>query len=179
MKLKVIIVVLMILLLNLIFIGCTSRRGDNDGGEWGDAPDFSLFTLNNENIKLSDFLGKVIVIDLMGINCQYCVYMMPVLKALSENYSKSDLEIISVDVYQYESREYLQSFVDAFDNELNMKLDWYFGMDSDGFIAQSYFPDGQIRVPKIVIIDQNGNVYYSSSGYKEYSLLESKIKELL
>ena len=58
-----------------------------------------------------------------------------------------------------------------------MELDWIFGMDSDGSIAADYVKDG--GVPKLIVVDQNGNVYYSFSGYTDYNPIAEKIDELL
>jgi len=50
--------------------------------------------IEGDTIRLSDFLGEVILLEFMGVDCPYCIYQMPVLKAISENYS--DLVIITV-----------------------------------------------------------------------------------
>ena len=112
---------------------------------------------------LSDYRGHVVLLDMMGVDCPFCVYVMPVLKAISENYT--DLIIISIDVYQYETESYLQSFIDFFDSELNIKLDWIFGMDSDGSISEKYNVEG---VPQLILVNKNGNAYYFESGYTDY-----------
>lgn len=165
---KVVVVVIALLLTISFFIGCAENKS------WGDAPDFSLKTLKGENIRLSDFQGDIIVLDLMGVDCTYCVYQMPTLKSISENYT--DIVIISVDVYPYETEAYLQSLIDAFDRELGMKLDWIFGMDSDGSIAKNYVKDG--GVPKVVIIDENGNIYHLFNGYTQYPEISAKLDGL-
>lgn len=175
MKIKDIIIISLILILISFFAGCTNNSTDKPA-EWGDAPDFSLKTLKGENIKLSDFLGKIIIIDLMAADCQFCVYMMPALKEISQNYT--DVVIISVDVYSYETEAYLQSFIDAFKEQLDIDLDWIFGKDSDGSISADYLSYAE-GIPKLVIIDQNGNIYYSFSGYKEYSIIANKLDEII
>jgi thiol-disulfide isomerase/thioredoxin len=172
MKKQVFPIILVFITVTLFLSGCTSN---NTSASWGDAPDFTLKTLDGDTIKLSDFQGKIVLLDMMGVDCPYCVYMMPILKYISENYS--EVVIISVDVYQYETEAYLQSLIDAFKSELNIELDWIFGMDSDGTIASDYVKDG--GVPKLIIVDQNGNIYYSFSGYTEYSPIAEKINELL
>ncbi len=168
------IIVIFLLLITVSFLaGCTDIKDVNS--EWGDAPDFSLKTLEGKNIKLSDYKGNIILLDFMGVDCPYCVYQMPALKSVSENYT--EIIIISIDVYQYETEAYLQSFIDAFDRELGMKLDWIFGMDSDGSIAKDYVPDG--GVPKVVLIDENGNIYHSFSGYTQYPEISKKLDKLI
>jgi len=178
MKKKDITTIFLILILITLFTGCTENNSNDGPVEWGNAPDFSLKTLKGENIKLSNYIGKVIIIDLMGVNCQYCMYMMPVLKEISENYT--DVIIISVDVYQYETEEYLQSYIDAFKEQLNMDLDWTFGMDSNGDISSYYLAEGD-GVPKLVMIDQNGNIYYTINGYSPNAKTEiaNKLDEII
>ena len=172
MKHKDIIIISLIFILISLFAGCTNN---SQTGEWGDAPDFSLKTLKGENIKLSDYKGNVLVLDFMWADCTPCFYQMPVLKAVSENYT--NVEIISINVHPYETESYLQSFVDYFDNELGLKLDWNFGKDPDGSIAQNYVQDG--GVPKVYVIDKNGNIYHMFGGYTEYSELSAKLDELI
>ena len=98
MKKQVFLTIFLILGMLLFLSGCTSN---NTNDNWGDAPDFTIKTLSGNTIKLSDFQGEIVLLDMMGVDCVYCVYMMPVLKYISENYS--EVNIISVDVYQYDT----------------------------------------------------------------------------
>ena len=169
---KLSLTVSLIVLLSLLS-GCVSSSQ-----RWGDAPDFTLKTLDGKTIKLSDYIGTVILLDFMGVDCPYCLYQMSELKKISDNYSRSDVIIISIDVYNYETEEYLQSYIDWFNDELGIDLDWTFGLDETGIIANDYIKPDE-GVPKLVIVDQNGNVYYSRSGYTEYSILAGEIDELI
>ena len=75
-------VLLAIFFLTLLLSGCTSNNINNNN--WGDAPDFTLKTLDGDTIKLSDFKGEIVLLDMMGVDCPFCVYMMPILKYISE-----------------------------------------------------------------------------------------------
>ena len=163
-----------------VYINISSNDLDNNKvpDNWGNAPNFVFNSLDDENYRLSDFFGKVVLLDLMGVDCQFCVYQMPVLKYVSENYSRFDLAIISIDVYLYETEEYLQSFIDAFKEELDIGLDWIFCMDSNGDISKDYIGVNE-GVPKLVLIDQNGNIYYEFMGYTQYSEIKNKLNEIV
>ena len=143
---------------------------------WGDAPDFTLKTLKGETIQLSDYLGTVVLLDFMGVDCYWCFYQMPVLKSISENYT--GLVIISIDVYHYETEAYLQSYIDWFKTNYSIDLDWDFGLDKDATIDKLYIKEGE-GVPKLVIIDKKGNIYYEKLGYQEYSEIATILDELL
>lgn len=155
--------------------GCLDSSDKNvDTGE------YFVFTMLDGTIKnLSEYRGKVVVLDLMRvIGCVPCLIQFIELKSISKNYSSSDVVIISIDVSQDETIQDIQSTIDAFKQELDMDLDWIFGID-DGSIWEKYRITSPGGVPTLYIFDKNGKVYYSKEGYESYSLLASKIDELL
>ena len=131
--------------------------------------------LNGTIKRLSDYRGNVVVLDLMRvIGCDPCLYEFLELKKISENYSNNDVVIISIDVNTYESAQDVQTTIDGF----KQQLDWIFGMD-DGSIWEKYHINTPGGVPTLYIFDKNGKIYYSKEGYEPYSLLASKIDELI
>ena len=156
----------------LFFSGCTVER--NDMGD-----DFSFITLDGEMKRLSDFSGKVVVLDCMAVNCQPCMYQMFELKKISENYSSNDVAILSIDVWvsNGETVSLLQEMINDFKKQVNMTLDWTFGLDDpEGTIENTYATEG---VPSLYIYDKKGNIYYSHVGYESYADLATKIDEAL
>jgi thiol-disulfide isomerase/thioredoxin len=156
----------------IVFAGCTEEKSNT--GE-----DFPFTALDGETKHLSDFYGKVIVLDCMAVNCQPCMLQMFELKKISENYSKNEVIILSIDVWvsSGETASMLQDTIDAFKNQVNMTLDWTFGLDDlQGTIQNTYASAG---VPTLYIFDKKGNIYYSHVGYEEYSSLAAKLDEVL
>ena len=155
-----------------VFAGCTDEKSNT--GE-----NFSFITLDGMTKHLSDFYGKVIVLDCMAVNCQPCMFQMFELKKISENYSKNDVTILSIDVWvsNGETASMLQDTIDAFKNQVNMTLDWTFGLDDlHGTIQNTYASAG---VPTLYIFDKKGNIYYSHVGYEDYQTLASKLNAVL
>jgi len=155
-----------------IFSGCTEEK--NNTGD-----DFSFTTLEGEMKRLSDFYGKVVVLDCMAVNCQPCMYQLFELKKISQNYSSTEVAIISIDVWvsNGENASMLQQLINDFKNQVNLTLDWTFGVDDEeGSIESRYATQG---VPSLYIYDKNGNIYYSHVGYEDYTVLASKIDEAL
>jgi thiol-disulfide isomerase/thioredoxin len=62
------------------------------------APDFSLPGVTNEEIRLSDYQGKIVLLNFWATFCVPCRLEMPSLQALSEKYHNKDVEIIAVSV---------------------------------------------------------------------------------
>lgn len=170
-KLTVLFLVFLFIFLS-IFAGCTQKNNTT-------SDDFAFTTLDGETKYLSDFYGKVIVLDCMAVNCQPCMFQMFELKKISENYSKNDVTILSIDVWASsgETTSMLQDTLDAFKNQANLTLDWMFGLDDlHGTIQNTYASAG---VPTLYIFDKKGNIYYSHVGYEDYSVLASKLDEVL
>jgi thiol-disulfide isomerase/thioredoxin len=167
----VLFLVLVFLFLTLV-PGCTEEKSDVGN-------DFSFTTLDGETKEFSDFYGNVIVLDCMAVNCQPCMYQMFELKKISENYSKNDVTILSIDVWvsSGENASMLQGIITAFKNQVNMTLDWTFGLDDpQGTIQHTYASEG---VPSLYIFDKKGNIYYSHVGYESYTSLAVKLDEVL
>lgn len=61
------------------------------------APDFTLTTLEGQEVTLSSsFGGKYVVLDFWGIWCKWCVKGIPEMKAYYEKYHDK-MEIVSID----------------------------------------------------------------------------------
>jgi thiol-disulfide isomerase/thioredoxin len=170
MKKHLVLILVFLLLFLTVFAGCTEEQSYT--GE-----DFIFTTLTGETKNLSDYSGKVIVLDCMAVNCQPCMRQMFELKKVSENYSRNDVVILSIDVWvsSGESASMLQGLIDAFKNQVNVTLDWTFGLDdSQGTIQNIYASKG---VPTLYIFDKKGNIYYSHVGYEAYTELSQKIDD--
>jgi len=171
-KIQSVPILFILFLFLIVFAGCTEEKNNIHD-------DFTFTTIDGETRHLSDFYGKVIVLDCMAVNCQPCMGQMFELKKISENYSKNDVSILSIDVWvsNGETSSMLQSLIDAFKNQVNITLDWTFGLDDlQGTIENTYASKG---VPALYIFDKKGNIYYSHVGYESYTDLSKKIDEVM
>jgi len=156
------LVALFILLLSILS-GCLQSlktNSDSNGGE-----DFTFTALDNTEKHLSDYRGKVVILDMWATWCGPCRLQMIELNKIYENYSRNDLEIISIDVDSSENVQLVQSYRDWFVQYYGIELDWIFGKD-DGSISEKYMRGGQI--PTLAIFDQNGRLYLSEVGICVY-----------
>jgi peroxiredoxin len=64
------------------------------------APDFTLPSTSEHEIKLSDYKGKLILLNFWATFCAPCRMEMPSLQALSEEYQHEEVEIIAVSLDQ-------------------------------------------------------------------------------
>ena len=64
----------------------------------GPAPDFSLPNLDNQMVSLSDFKGKVVLLNIWATWCPPCVEEMPSMEKLYQTLKGEGLEILAVSI---------------------------------------------------------------------------------
>lgn len=159
---KIIAVLSIAIFATSMFSGCIDSGGDSNNNITGE--NFAFTTLGNEQEQLSDYSGKIVILDMMATWCQPCQYQMLELRKIYENYSRSELEIISIDIDARETAQQLENYRNAFAS-YGYNLDWTFGMD-DGNIADKYLGQG---IPTLCIFDQQGNLTFTHEGVSVYS----------
>lgn len=60
------------------------------------APDFSLTTLDDKAINLSDYKGKVVVLNFWATYCIPCRIEMPSLEKLSQKYQQQGVSVVAI-----------------------------------------------------------------------------------
>ena len=86
-------------------------HGDHDFGgampgsemQGTEAPEFSLEDLDGNTLTLSDYRGKVVLLDFWATWCGPCLKETPTFIALDEQYGEDDLKLIGIAVRDTES----------------------------------------------------------------------------
>ena len=88
--------------------GCIDQTNVNDfGGE-----EFSFQGLDGLNKNLSDYRGKIVILDMWATWCSPCGYQMLELEKVYHYYGKEIIEIISIDIDQGETIKMVQDYID-------------------------------------------------------------------
>jgi peroxiredoxin len=77
-----------------VLSGCTNSQACPRIGD--KAPDFTLPSIDGNNIGLSDYSGKPIIINTWSISCIECKREMPFFQEIYSNYKNRGLTLISV-----------------------------------------------------------------------------------
>ncbi|KUO39793.1 MAG: hypothetical protein AVW06_00505 [Hadesarchaea archaeon DG-33-1] len=161
-KVEIIFVVALIaLIVIVVFVG----RGREEVK--GDAPSFTLTGTDGDDFSLSDFRGKVVVLDLMATWCGPCILEIPHLKEVQQHYG-DDVIILSISVGG-DSNQELKNF------KVVHGATWRFAVDTDDVIIKY----SAFQIPKLVIIDESGNIRFAREGTISSSELIEKIDVLL
>ncbi len=133
------------------------------------APDFALPTLDGETLQLSDFKGKIIILNFWAMSCPACRRLIPDLVKLYDKYRDDGLIIIGVN-FDTARIERIKIFSD--DMNINYPV-----IRGDYALAESY---GGVRyIPTAFIIDKEMNIVKKFVGYASLETFESQIKGLL
>lgn len=116
----------------------------------GVAPDFQEVLLDGQQIKLSTYKGRVVLIHFWATWCPICTFEQNSIEAISK-----DKDIITVAMNSGEAME-IQNFMDK------NKLSFPVIIDEDGLLAQRYGVNG---VPTSIIVNPKGVIEYTEIGY--------------
>lgn len=127
------------------------------------APDFSLKDLSGNTVKLSDYKGKIVILNFWAVWCKYCKLEMPDLNELNSELEKDGKAVILA-VDSQEPAGTVKDYLDK--NNINLRV----LLDSDGSITQKY---GITGFPTTFIINTDGSVYtYIPGATDKKTLLE-------
>ncbi|MBN1113531.1 MAG: TlpA family protein disulfide reductase [Bacteroidales bacterium] len=113
-------------------------------------PDFNLTSYDGKEVKLSDYKGKPVFIDLWFIGCKTCVKEMPTLNKIKERY-KDKVTFLSI---TYNTESELKTFFTTH------KFNFIHLINAKEFLNNL----GITSYPKNILIDKNGKTHQIMGG---------------
>lgn len=142
--------------------------------QMGKATDFSLFSLEGEELSLSDFRGKPVVAVFFTVNCPFCVTELSLLEKLYREYKdKASLQILAINIRDG------QAAVEKMLSDLEksgVTLSYPVLLDQAGETAMKYQILG---VPTTFFIDPLGNVSDVIIGAQSEEVFRRKLNQIL
>lgn len=132
------------------------------------AIEFTARTLEGETISLSDYRGKVVLLDFWATWCGPCLAELPNVKRVYEKYGAEGFVVIGVSLDI--DRRKLERFVREHD------IRWpqvYDGRGWENDVARLY---GVVAIPATLLLDKNGNVRQAGLHGAQ---LETSVKALI
>ena len=130
---------------------------------------FTLKDVSGNDLLLSDYLGKVIILDFWATWCAPCRIEIPGFIELLDQYEDQGLAVLGVSID--DPVESLGFYME----EMAMDYPVLIGDGRDD-VKDSYGP--LIGFPTTVIIDRSGNICHRHSGFAPKEQFESEILDL-
>lgn len=122
----------------------------------GAAPNFTLPRLDGTNLSLSDYKGRVVLINFWATWCPPCVAEMPDLQAARDELNPRGFEVIAISLDSgADAKQKVQNFV----NDHGLTFPVVFGNDS---ITSQY--GGISGIPTSFVVDAAGNIVSKHVG---------------
>lgn len=141
--------------------GCLSHPQSEAGSS--QAPSFTLMDSEGQQVSLSDYQGRVVVLDFMATWCGPCRDEVEELKKVDSEFG-GDVAILSI------CNEHPGVISDF---KVKRRVSWPMLHDPDMGIFKKF---GAQNIPTIVVIDTGGNITFTSSGFIDFRALSDQIR---
>ncbi|MBD1371294.1 thiol-disulfide oxidoreductase ResA [Hazenella sp. IB182357] len=132
------------------------------------APDFTLQTLDGNQVKLSELKGKAVMLNFWGTWCKPCREEMPAMQDAYNKYHKLGFEIVAINVGETEVA--VQQFVDQY------KLSFPTVLDEEKEVQRQYDVG---PLPSSFFISSEGVIVNKIEGALDLQRLEYYVTQIL
>ncbi len=134
------------------------------------APDFTLRTMEGQNLRLQEQRGRVVLVNFWATWCGPCREEMPQLNQLYEKYRASGFVLLGINIDDDAGK------AAGVASRLNLKFPVL--LDTDKQVSRLYDLG---TMPSTVLIDRDGRVRYLHRGYRAgyADTYEQQIRQLL
>jgi Peroxiredoxin len=132
------------------------------------APDFALKNIDGRYVSLSDYKGKIVVLNFFGVWCPWCKKEMPGFVKVYNEYKDKGVELLVVDVG--DTRDVLMDYLKQ--NNFDIKP----VLDSSDRVSQLYKVNSY---PTSFFIDKDGTIRGTHAGYMDEATLRKTLNSLI
>lgn len=122
------------------------------------AADFSLPSLDGRTVHLSDYEGKVVLVDFWSTTCDPCMAEMPHLVELYKKHKDDGFVVLAVSLDGPESRAQVSSIVS--DKQMIFPV----LLDEETTVVARFDPKREM--PFSVLVGRDGGIIFKRPGYK-------------
>ncbi len=147
----------------------TDKTDNSSNGASSDyaAPDFTVSTPDGKDVKLSDYLGKPVVLNFWATWCYYCKEEMPDFNQAYQKYPDVQFLMVNATDGQRETEQIAKDYV----AEQGFTFPVFF--DKTQQAVSAYYISG---LPATFFIDRNGNLVTYANGMLDAASLEKGIQ---
>lgn len=138
------------------------------------APDFRMIDTEGKSFRISDFKGKVVLLDFWPSWCRPCIVKFPDIKKLIQQYSEEKLMVIGINLDEPEQIGRAKEVIAKY------QLPWRQVVGGKGYGNPAYqvygrLPEHKMAVPVYIVIDTEGIVRYATNDYQKVEGILNKL----
>ena len=133
------------------------------------APAFALKDLQGGTVRLTDYKGKVVLINFWATWCKPCLVEMPDLVKMQKDYESQGLQIVGITCPPM-----TQKNVEDIARKLNLNYPILYGTDE---VSDAYYANAVL--PTTIIVDREGKIRGRILGILVPEEFEHSVKPLL
>jgi peroxiredoxin len=133
------------------------------------APELVWRDIDGAEGTLSDLRGSPVIVKVWEIECPFCLELFNEMNKIYANYSDDGLEIVSLDLITWETDEQVRAIKEEYN------ATWIFAVDGDNI--QSRYDIW--RLPLTLLLDEEGVVQWSFTGYVHSSVIAEQVEKLI
>jgi peroxiredoxin len=151
-----------------LVIDCEEYGGS--GFQDGDpAPVFRFEDANGQTFSLSDFQGRAVVLNFWRTDCGWCVYEMPYIEQVYDDWPEDELVIIAIDIGEANAK--VRDFLDDIEVSVPVLL------DREALVTAHYRVS---NMPRTFFIDKDGLIRGIKFGaFQSAEELENLVAQLV
>jgi thiol-disulfide isomerase/thioredoxin len=130
-------------------LSCSGPEKGTTGGNADSAPAFTLSNINNDKMRLSDYRGRVVMVEFFASWCPPCQMVAPEVKSIYEKYKDKGFVVVAVAIDEgANATAAVSGFIKDFGITYPVLLD-------DGTVSRKY---QVISIPTSFLIDKQGKL---------------------
>lgn len=134
---------------------------------------FELNDINGNNVRLSDYKGKIVILDFWATWCAPCVASFPPMNDLVKQFKK-DTSVVFFFINTLQSEEDKIKVVNEFIKKSNYEFKIL--IDDRNLVAQLFEVN---NIPLKIVIGKDGRIKFKSIGFKGADLLKKELSEMI
>lgn len=136
--------------------------------------DFTLPDLDAKEVKLADFKGKVVIVDIWGTWCPPCRQEIPSFVKLQSNFQEQGLQIVGLNYERPKEADEKVALIRQFAEETSINYPCLLGNED----TKDQVPDF-LGFPTTLFIDRSGKIRLQLVGKHSYGKLRAAVEMLL
>jgi thiol-disulfide isomerase/thioredoxin len=124
------------------------------------AADFTLQDMDESSHSLSDYRGKVVLLNFWATWCPPCRHEMPSMEALYQRYKDKGFTVLAINEWEDADRVFVYT------GQLSVNPTFPILFDPKGVVADKFVVKG---LPTTVLLNKKGQIVYRAIGGRDFN----------